>query len=194
MSNVDPPPEYIITIPDFAAGIISDDHGALVPLPARQPHVLEPVLPRGLDHTADYIPGLEESYQLDIKVISPAYSPAYINRETALIDHESAMVAVMHSWYLDPYAGSGWAAATELSDYATLTPNWQTDILGPPGTFLKAPLNFPDATAFFIWDSSGTLSNAPQKTLHFRKTFTLAAPTTVKVYASGDNLLSLIHI
>lgn len=215
-------PTFTITIPDFTAGITSDDHishsahplpdgslfqtgaatalntyrcasdvmGALVPLPARQPHVSEPVLPLGLGRTAYYPPALEESYQLDIKVVSPAFSPAYINREIARPDHEDALVAVIHAWYHDPYALDDWSPASIMAFYSDPWPdnyNWWVD--SPPT--IPAPVDFPDTSAAYIWDSSGDEHNAPQKTLKFRKSFTIVTPGNYTVYAAGDNLWTL---
>lgn len=84
------------------------------------------------------------------------------------------------------FAPTGWENATVQALYSATTPNWNTG--SPP---VKAPRDFPDPTAGYIWNSLGNVNDAPQGTVYFRRTFTLAAANKMKFYASGDNLWTL---
>lgn len=89
------------------------------------------------------------------------------------------------SFAMQAFDDSGWVAANVQATYADPTPNWN-DVDGN-----KAPRDFPDAQAGYIWNSLGDVNDAPQGTVFFRGDFSLANPTKVRIYASGDNLWTL---
>lgn len=80
-----------------------------------------------------------------------------------------------------PYDDSGWQLATVMATYADVTPNW----ISLEG--VKAPAGFPDPGAGYIWNNLGTVDDAPQGTIYIRGAFTLAAESSIRIYASADN-------
>lgn len=86
---------------------------------------------------------------------------------------------------MQSFNDSGWATANVQAVYSDTTPNWN-DIEAN-----KAPRQFPDPLAGYLWNGLGDVNNAPEGTVYFRGAFTLVRPMKVRVYASGDNLWTL---
>jgi hypothetical protein len=74
------------------------------------------------------------------------------------------------------YDESDWIAANET--------HRQDD---SAGGYAGYPLEWPDPTAFWIWSREASLVDVPVGSSFFRKAFTLAADTTVAVFATADD-------
>lgn len=85
------------------------------------------------------------------------------------------------NWTSPTYVDTGWKYAKHIAKQSVSTPAW---------TFygVKAPSEFPDTGAYWIWASSGTASWAKPGVCYFRRTFTVPAGVTqIAIYFSMDN-------
>lgn len=85
------------------------------------------------------------------------------------------------NWTSPTYNDSGWKHAKHIAKYSTGSIYWTY----PDG---KAPFEFPDSGAYWIWDTSGTQYWARPGVCYFRHTFTVpAGVTAIAIYYSMDN-------